>query len=179
MEQEAEQILQDLTKQWESLTITNDFVFGKVMLDEELCREVLEAILAVPIERIEYVGREDDLDETPAGKSVRLDVHVRDGEGTVYNVEIAGHEYARAAPAHALLPFHAHVRAALQGRFVSLPSRCLRDIHLRLRSFWQGSQGILVPEYVLGRRQSCPGRWNAYDLPGGIRARGAQQGRAD
>jgi len=77
-----------IDERWQNLTIANDFVFCKTMLDAELCREVLEAILGVPVERIEYVGRQEELDATPDRKSVRLDVYVRDASGSVYNVEM-------------------------------------------------------------------------------------------
>ena len=30
---------------WENLSISNDFLFGKVMQDAELCRELLQRIL--------------------------------------------------------------------------------------------------------------------------------------
>ena len=76
------------TRTWESLTIANDFVFCKAMLDEELCREVLETVLGIEIERVEHVGRQHAIDAGPASKSVRLDVYVRDGHGTVYDVEM-------------------------------------------------------------------------------------------
>jgi predicted transposase/invertase (TIGR01784 family) len=73
---------------WENLTLSNDFVFCKAMLNEDLCKDVLEAILGVSIERIEYVGRQETLDAIPEGKGVRLDVYVRDDAGSVYNVEM-------------------------------------------------------------------------------------------
>ena len=38
--------------------------------------------------RIEYVGRQEELDTDPENKGVRLDVYVRDGRGTVYDVEM-------------------------------------------------------------------------------------------
>ena len=75
-------------ERWETLTIADDFVFCKAMLNAELCKEVLEAILGVPIERVEYVRRQEQLDTAPDAKSVRLDVVVKDGKGTVYNVEM-------------------------------------------------------------------------------------------
>lgn len=80
--------IQDIDAAWDDLTITNDFVFCKAMLNPELCKDVLEAILQVPIERIEYVGRQEELDTDPENKGVRLDVYVRDGKGTVYDVEM-------------------------------------------------------------------------------------------
>ena len=74
--------------QWEDLTIANDFVFCKAMLDEGLCRDVLEAVLQVEIDHVEQVERQHAIDSGPASKAVRLDVYVRDDEGTVYDVEM-------------------------------------------------------------------------------------------
>lgn len=88
MEQDVRNLVQELEVRWKSLTIANDFVFGKVMLDEDLCKEVLEAILSTDIEKIEYVGRQDAIDATEDGHGVRLDVYVRDARGTVCSVEM-------------------------------------------------------------------------------------------
>lgn len=74
--------------QWEDLTIANDFVFCKAMLDEELCRDVLEAVLQVEIDHVEHVDRQHVIDAGPQSKAVRPDVYVRDGKGTVYDVEM-------------------------------------------------------------------------------------------
>jgi predicted transposase/invertase (TIGR01784 family) len=75
-------------ERWERLTIANDFIFCKVMLDVDICREVLETILGVPIERVEHVGRQEVLDASPDMHAVRLDVYARDEAGTVYDVEM-------------------------------------------------------------------------------------------
>ena len=58
------------------------------MQDPGLCRKLLEIILDVEIERIEYSEKEKTLDEKLEAKSVRLDVYLRDGRGTVYDVEM-------------------------------------------------------------------------------------------
>ena len=40
---------------WDELGLSNDFLFGKIMQDPEICREVLRRILLqLNIERIEY-----------------------------------------------------------------------------------------------------------------------------
>lgn len=40
---------------WEDLSISNDFLFGKVMQNPELCKELLQRILPdLKIDRIEY-----------------------------------------------------------------------------------------------------------------------------
>ena len=66
-------------KEWNEIGISNDFLFGKVMRDPELCRELLEAILNVPIERVEYPEEQKTIDIAQDARSVRLDVYVADG----------------------------------------------------------------------------------------------------
>ena len=40
---------------WEKLGISNDFLFGKIMQDAELCKELLQRILPdLEIDHIEY-----------------------------------------------------------------------------------------------------------------------------
>ena len=41
---------------WEELELSNDFIFGKVMRNPKICKELLERILPdLMIDRIEYV----------------------------------------------------------------------------------------------------------------------------
>ena len=61
------------------LTIKDDFMFGAVMSDPENCRELLEMILGISIDRIE-VSKEKSMVYHPEYKGVRLDVYARDGE---------------------------------------------------------------------------------------------------
>ncbi len=88
MEDKTVAIMREAEQRWDTLTIKNDFVFCKTMMNPELCKEVLEAILDIPIERIEYIEHQLALNAQPTDKSVRLDVYVRDGMGTAYNVEM-------------------------------------------------------------------------------------------
>ncbi|MCM1121282.1 MAG: Rpn family recombination-promoting nuclease/putative transposase [Eubacterium sp.] len=74
---------------WESLGISNDFMFGKVMQDAELCKELLQRILPdLEIDHIEYPEAQKSIRPDVDAKSVRLDVYVRDGKGTVYDIEM-------------------------------------------------------------------------------------------
>ena len=75
-------------KDFKELDLTNNFLFFKVMQDPELCKKLLEIILDVEIDRIEYLEKEKTLDEKLEAKSVRLDVYLKDGRGTVYDVEM-------------------------------------------------------------------------------------------
>ena len=73
---------------WEELGLSNDFLFGKVMSNPEICKETLETILGIAIGRIEYPERQKAVDEDKDARSVRLDIYVKDEEKTVYNVEM-------------------------------------------------------------------------------------------
>ena len=74
---------------WESLGISNDFLFGKVMQNPELCRELLQRILPeLDIERIEYPELQKSIKEGAQSKGIRLDVYVRDDKNVAYNIEI-------------------------------------------------------------------------------------------
>ena len=73
---------------WENLKISNDFIFAKVMRNPELCKGLLEKLLDITIDHIEYMEEQKTIDIARDSKSVRLDVYLKDGRGTVYNVEI-------------------------------------------------------------------------------------------
>ena len=66
---------------WEELGISNDFLFGKIMQNAELCQELLQRILPDP-ELQKAIKPDAD------AKSIRLDVYVRDGKGTIYDIEM-------------------------------------------------------------------------------------------
>ena len=73
----------------EELSIFNDFLFGKVMQDRELCRELLQRILPeLNIEHIKYPELQKGIKPDAYAKSVRVDVYVRDEKGTVYDIEM-------------------------------------------------------------------------------------------
>ena len=44
-------------KPFEDLTFHDDFMFGLVMQDKEICNEALECLLGIKIDRMEYSGR--------------------------------------------------------------------------------------------------------------------------
>ena len=78
----------DYTKEYDKLRITDDFMFAKVMRNQKLCKKLLEVILNVKIDKIEYCEEQKTIDITKDAKSIRLDVYVRDGRDTIYNVEM-------------------------------------------------------------------------------------------
>ena len=79
----------EIKDKWESLGISNDFLFGKIMRNPQLCRGLLERILPdVEISHIEYPELQKTIKEDVDARSVRLDVYLRDGKGTVYDIEM-------------------------------------------------------------------------------------------
>ena len=74
---------------WERLGISNDFIFGKIMRDPELCKELLQRILPdLNIGRIEYPEPQKGIRPDVDAKSVRLDVYLMDDGNTVYDIEL-------------------------------------------------------------------------------------------
>lgn len=74
---------------WEKLGIANDFLFGKVMQDLELCKELLQRILPeLEIDHIEYTQLQKAIRIDADAKSVRLDVYVKDQKESVYDIEM-------------------------------------------------------------------------------------------
>ncbi len=78
---------QDKWELWENLTLSNDFMFSKVMRDKEICRETLEILLHKKIGEITYIDNQKTIDINYDAKSVRLDVYVED-ENRIYNIEM-------------------------------------------------------------------------------------------
>ena len=78
---------QDKWELWEGLTLSNDFMFSKVMRDKEICRETLEILLDKKIGEITYIDNQKTIDINYDAKSVRLDVYVED-ENRIYNIEM-------------------------------------------------------------------------------------------
>lgn len=78
-----------VNKPWEELGISNDFLFGKIMQNPELCRELLQRILPdLEIDHIEYPELQKEIKPDADAKSIRLDVYVKDGKETVYDIEM-------------------------------------------------------------------------------------------
>ncbi|MBR7064357.1 MAG: Rpn family recombination-promoting nuclease/putative transposase [Treponema sp.] len=79
--------IEEFNKYWNSLTITNDYIFCKVFQDEELCRKMLEILLDVKIRHLKYPDAQKDLRASYLAKGIRLDVFTED-KNRVFDVEI-------------------------------------------------------------------------------------------
>jgi len=71
----------------EELTFTDDFMFGYVLRDPEICKTLLETLLGIQIEHIEYPELQKSISTFYESKGVRLDVYVKDSN-RVFDIEI-------------------------------------------------------------------------------------------
>ena len=77
-----------MTKTLKELNLEDDFLFAHVMSDKEICKEFLEKLLEVEIEKIEMPENQKTIDLLLESKGIRLDIYVKDENNTVYNVEM-------------------------------------------------------------------------------------------
>ena len=81
--------IEEKQTKWEELSISNDFLFGKVMQNPKLCKELLQRILPdLKIDRIEYPELQKSISMDMDARSVRLDVYVKDEKEVVYDIEM-------------------------------------------------------------------------------------------
>ena len=71
----------------EELTFTDDFLFGRVMQNAEICKGFLERMLEIKIEKIEYPELQKSISPHYQSKGIRLDVYVQDSN-RVFDIEI-------------------------------------------------------------------------------------------
>lgn len=79
---------QKMMKSFDELKFSDDFMFGKVMEDKELCREVLECLLQRPVGKLQEVQTQKGFKFTSDGKPIRLDVYNEDDSGIIYDSEM-------------------------------------------------------------------------------------------
>ncbi len=72
----------------QELNLADNFLFGKVMSDTEICRMVLEKILNISIKKAEFPVTRKTTDIAPDGGGVRLDACINDEQDTIYSVEM-------------------------------------------------------------------------------------------
>ena len=77
-----------MVNNYEKLTLSNDFVFGKVMENKVLCKKVLETLLQTKIDGLEYPQREKEMRLSVEGKTIRLDIYVKDCKDVLYDAEM-------------------------------------------------------------------------------------------
>ena len=75
-------------KQYEELSFRDDFMFGKVMQDLGLCKDVIECLLGRSIGELAEAQSQKEFKFTKDGKSIRLDVFNRDSLGEIFDTEM-------------------------------------------------------------------------------------------
>ena len=76
-----------MAKPIEELTFTDDFMFGRVMQNPEICKGFLERLLEIKIDKIEYPTLQKTISPHYKSKGIRLDVYVEDSN-RVFDIEI-------------------------------------------------------------------------------------------
>ena len=71
----------------DELFFTDDYMFGTVMRNAEICKSILETLLNIQIEKLEYPELQKSISTYYESKGVRLDVYVKDSD-KVFDIEI-------------------------------------------------------------------------------------------
>lgn len=74
-------------KPFEELCFYDDFIFGVVMQNKEICKEALECMQDFQIDHIEYSEPQRTAAQLYTAHAIRLDVYVKDCN-RIYDVEI-------------------------------------------------------------------------------------------
>ena len=71
----------------EELTFTDDYMFGYVMRNKEVCKGIIERLLKIKIDKIEYPELQKSITPHYESKGIRLDVYVLDSS-RVFDIEV-------------------------------------------------------------------------------------------
>ena len=74
-------------KKFDDLTFADHYIFEKVLQNREICQELLERLLKIKIDHIEYPEIEKTISPYYETKGVRLDVYVKDSD-KVFDIEL-------------------------------------------------------------------------------------------
>uniref|UniRef100_UPI0025979371 Rpn family recombination-promoting nuclease/putative transposase n=1 Tax=uncultured Veillonella sp. TaxID=159268 RepID=UPI0025979371 len=77
-----------LREKWKNLTITDNFLFEKVMRNKRICKRLIEKIIGMTIAEISFPESEKVIDMRRDSKGVRLDVYVTDMDSNIYDIEM-------------------------------------------------------------------------------------------
>lgn len=78
-----------LRKKWEMADLADDYIFNKLMLDYDICLEVLRRILPdLYIKKIKLPNNQQEFAVAPDAKAVRFDIYTTDEQGNHYDIEM-------------------------------------------------------------------------------------------
>lgn len=72
----------------QELPLKNDFMFGQVMRNPDICKLFLEELLGKEVDHIEYIENQKEISDSYEHHGIRLDVYLRDEARTVYAIEM-------------------------------------------------------------------------------------------
>ena len=75
-------------KAFEELEYRDDFMFGCVMQDKDLCHDVLECLLQHPVGELTDIDPQREFRYTSDGKPIRLDIYTKDDNDEVFDAEM-------------------------------------------------------------------------------------------
>ncbi len=78
----------DYHDKFQKLNLSDDFLFGKVMQDEEILKLLLEKVLGFAIRKVVLVQPQRVIEIDPEAHGIRLDVYADDEDGSRYAVEM-------------------------------------------------------------------------------------------
>ena len=88
-EKEFNELSLPVSERWENLTLANDFLFGKVMSDAELCTEMIKRILPdIDIGRVEFTRSQKSEKPSLDTRGVRFDVYAKSANRKIFDCEV-------------------------------------------------------------------------------------------
>lgn len=78
-----------IQKQWDDASFNDNFVFSKTLeLFPDICKQIIELILGVKINHIDFPEREKVIEVRTDSKGIRLDVYVEDDVNRSFDLEM-------------------------------------------------------------------------------------------
>jgi len=77
-----------MSKSFDELTITDDYMFYRVMEDMNICKRLLNIVLTGKTETITEIGLQKTVADAGRARGVRFDVWAKSRNGTIYDVEM-------------------------------------------------------------------------------------------
>ena len=71
------------SKKWEDLNFSDNYIFCKVMRNESLCKEMLQILLDLKVEKINYIETEKQIENLYDAKGIRMDVFIQDSDRVI------------------------------------------------------------------------------------------------
>ncbi len=80
-------------KTYDELTFADDYLFCRIMQDEEICKGVIKTLLGVEVEKVEYLNRQQEISPDFDARGIRMDVFVKNSN-KVFDLEMQSSNYA-------------------------------------------------------------------------------------